>query len=226
MATTLSPPKPAAPPNNGGFDGHGYGSGGNGFGGFDGSPRGEFSDGAVLRRLYLTGIWLTIAGIAMLFAAFTSAMIVRQGISSDWVPTQLPGILYFNTILLLASSLTLELARQSLAADRGVQFTRWLYGTVALGLGFVAGQLLAWQELVSRGVYLSTNPSSSFFYLLTAAHGIHLLGGIAALCYLVFHSRRLALKLKSHAAVDATAAYWHFMDGLWLYILVLLVTRL
>ena len=225
MATTLTPPKPAAPPIDDRFHGHGNGSGRNGFGGSDGGPHRENSEGAVPARVYLTGIWLAIAGIAMLFAALTSAMVVRRGMSFDWMDTQLPHVLYFNTLVLLASSLTLERARQSLAANRGVQFTRWLYGTLVLGFGFVAGQLLAWHELAVRGVYLSTNPSSSFFYLFTAAHGLHLLGGIVALCYLAFHSRKLARRLNKRVAVDATAVYWHFMDGLWIYILVLLGVR-
>jgi len=225
MATTLTPPKPAAPPIDARFHGHGNGSGRNGFGGSDGGPHRQYSEGAVPERVYLTGIWLTIAGIAMLFAAFTSAMVVRRGISFDWVDTQLPHVLYFNTLVLFASSLTVERARQSLAAARGVQFARWLYGTLVLAFGFLAGQLLAWQQLVARGVYVSTNPSSSFFYLLTAAHGLHLLGGIAALCYLAFHSKKIARQLSKRVAVDATVVYWHFMDGLWIYILVLLAVR-
>jgi cytochrome c oxidase subunit 3 len=162
----------------------------------------------------------------MLFAAFTSALIVRQGISSDWVPTALPRILYLNTAVLLISSLTLQFSRRSIAASRHDQFARWLYITIALGWGFVAGQLVAWRELASRGVYLSTNPSSSFFYLLTATHGLHLLGGIAALCYLAFHYRKLATKNKEPVAVAVVALYWHFMDALWLYILILLMVRL
>jgi cytochrome c oxidase subunit 3 len=171
-------------------------------------------------------MWIAMAAILMLFAAFTSALIVRQGISTDWVPTALPPVLYLNTAVLLASSLTLELSRRSLAAHSPDQFARWFYITIGLGFGFVAGQLVAWRELASRGVYLSTNPSSSFFYLLTAAHGLHLLGGIAAMCYLAFHCRKLALKFKKPVAVDVAALYWHFMDGLWLYILILLMVRL
>jgi cytochrome c oxidase subunit 3 len=171
-------------------------------------------------------MWMAMAAIVMLFAAFTSALIVRQGISTDWAPTALPHILYLNTAVLLASSLTLQLSRRSLRFNSGGQFALWLYITIALGFGFVAGQLVAWRELASQGVYLSTNPSSSFFYLLTAAHGLHLLGGITALCYLVVRSRRLAAKIRKSVAVDVAALYWHFMDGLWLYLLVLLIVRL
>jgi cytochrome c oxidase subunit 3 len=94
-----------------------------------------------------------------------------------------------------------------------------------LGLLFVGSQLTAWRELAWRGVYLATNPSSSFFYLLTAAHGVHLLGGIIALLYLVVRAGRISLRPRQATALDVTAIYWHFMDGLWLYILLLLIAR-
>jgi cytochrome c oxidase subunit 3 len=171
-------------------------------------------------------MWMGIAGIVMIFAAFTSALVVRRGLSSDWVPTALPPILYLNTAVLVVSSLTLELSRRSLRARRGAAFARWLYLTVALGLAFVGGQLEAWKELASRGVYLATNPSSSFFYLLTAAHGIHLLGGIVALLVLGFRTQKLAATPKKRVAVEVTSIYWHFMDGLWIYLLILLMVRL
>jgi cytochrome c oxidase subunit 3 len=171
-------------------------------------------------------MWMGIAGIVMIFAAFTSALVVRRGLSTDWVPTALPHILFLNTAVLVFSSLTLELSRRSLRARRSSEFARWLYLTVALGLAFVGGQLEAWKELASRGVYLSTNPSSSFFYLLTAAHGIHLLGGIIALLVLGFRTQKLAAIPKKRVAVEVTSIYWHFMDGLWIYLLILLMVRL
>jgi cytochrome c oxidase subunit 3 len=171
-------------------------------------------------------MWMGIAGIVMIFAAFTSALVVRRGLSIDWVPTALPRILFLNTLVLALSSLTLELSRRSLRARRGSEFARRLYLTVALGLAFVGGQLEAWKELASHGVYLSSNPSSSFFYLLTAAHGIHLLGGIVALLVLGIRAQKLAAIPKERVAVEVTSIYWHFMDGLWVYLLILLMARL
>lgn len=172
-------------------------------------------------------MWLAMVAVVMLFAAFTSALVVRQGLSTDWVSFPLPRILGLSTAILLASSMTLELSRRSLRAGAGDQFARWLYLTTLLGLMFVGSQLAAWRELASRGVYLATNPSSSFFYLLTAAHGAHLLGGIFALLYLVVRAGRIPTESVSGrtTAVDVTAIYWHFMDGLWLYILLLLIVR-
>lgn len=162
----------------------------------------------------------------MLFAALTCAMLVRAEISSAWVHTEVPSILYFNTLVLIVSSLTLELSRRSLRREEETRFLRWLYATTALGIVFIAGQLLAWRELAARGIYVTTNPSSSFFYVLTAAHGVHLLGGILALFYLVWRSRKIIRTPRKRIAVDVTAIYWHFMDGLWIYILVLLIVKL
>ena len=121
-----------------------------------------------------TGIWVGIAAIAMTFAAFTSALIVRKGSSNDWQPFTLPIILYLNSVLLLASSVTLEVGRRRVAAFMaGVKThrarpARWLYATLTLGIFFVAGQYAAWKQLRAQRVFLATNPSSSFFYLLTA----------------------------------------------------------
>ncbi len=224
MATVLTPTKPeaAAKTDDAGRNGSGFSSGGFGGGG-DGS---ESHGWTVPARTYRTGMWMALVAIVMLFAAFTSALVVRKGMSNDWVATTLPHILYSNTLILLASSLTLELSRRSLTTGMSDRFARWLYATGALGLAFVGGQLIAWHELASRGVYLATNPSSSFFYLLTAAHGVHLLGGIFALFYVAFRARRIARALDKRTALDVTAIYWHFMDGLWIYILVLLMVRL
>jgi cytochrome c oxidase subunit 3 len=223
MATTVAPPKLSPPPKTRG----GPGNGGNGFGGSGGGGGGwESAPWSVPPRAYRTGMWLAIAGIVMIFAAFTSALVVRRGLSADWAPTALPHILYLNTVVLVASSLTLELSRRSLRARRGAEFARWIYLTVALGLVFVGGQLEAWKELASRGVYLATNPSSSFFYLLTAAHSVHLLGGIIALLVLGFRAQTLSATPRKCVAVDVTAIYWHFMDGLWIYLLFVLMARL
>ena len=129
-----------------------------------------------------TAIWVLLAAITMSFAAFTSALVVRRGAAPDWHHLTLPSILYWNTLVLLASSVTLELARRRVAVFMGGQRTvdlrpaRWLYVTAFLGVVFVVGQYTAWLQLRSQGLYLATNPNSSFFYLLTAIHALHVLG--------------------------------------------------
>ena len=221
MPTVEIPTKPEASSGGDTFNGGDFIKGFGGPGGNGGSAA-----WSVPAHTYQTGMWMALAAIIMLFAAFTSAMVVRKGLSNDWVATVLPRILYVNTALLLASSVTLEISRRSLTSGMGQRFALWLYATVVLGLAFVGGQLMAWRELGERGVYLATNPSSSFFYLLTATHGVHLLGGIAALAYVALKARSIALGQKKRTAVDVAALYWHFMDGLWIYILILFSVRL
>lgn len=178
-----------------------------------------------------TGVWIGVAAITMMFGAFTSAMIVRQA-EADWAHFRLPSILYFNTVLLMASSWTLERARARLAVVAGevggpdaAPGKRWLAVTLALGLLFVAGQVVAWRQLAALGLFLATNPSSAFFYLLTALHGTHVLGGVAALIYVV---RRVhaAGSERAFGALRAATVYWHFLTALWLYLLLLLTLRL
>jgi cytochrome c oxidase subunit 3 len=176
-----------------------------------------------------TGIWVVLFAITMMFAAFTSALIVRKGSSLDWQTFTLPSILYFNTLLLLASSVTLEVSRRRVATFMGglksqvESPVRWLYITLFLGLLFVAGQYAAWSQLSAQGLYLATNPSSSFFYVLTATHALHVLGGLGGLIYVIRKLNKSALRRNT---LDATARYWHFMDVLWLYLILLLWIKL
>jgi len=202
---------------------HGGGNGFHGGGSFPGGGGGGEFPRRLPAHTYRLGMWLGLIPIVMLFVAFTSAGVVRSGLSTDWAGFTLPRVLWLNTMLLLASSATLELSRRSLTAGLGRMFAGWLYTTAALGLAFVGGQLMAWRELIARGVYLATNPSSSFFYLLTAAHGVHLLGGIAALLYMLFRARVMVAEPARRTALEVTAIYRHFMDGLWIYIFFLIV---
>jgi cytochrome c oxidase subunit III len=175
-----------------------------------------------------TGIWVVLASIAMTFAAFTSALVVRQGSANDWHHLTLPGILYLNTVVLLASSIALEIARRKVAAFMRGPRTQsvpslWLNITLLLGFLFVAGQYVAWLQLRSRGLYLATNPNSSFFYVLTAMHVLHVSGGLGGLVRVI---RKLNNSTLRKSTLDATSRYWHFMDVLWVYLLVLLWMKL
>jgi cytochrome c oxidase subunit III len=176
-----------------------------------------------------TGIWVVVYAITMTFAALTSALIVRKGSSFDWQSFTLPSILYLNTALLLGSSVTLQTARRRVAtfmggiANPGESPARWLYITLVFGLLFVIGQYVAWARLSAEGFYLATNPSSSFFYLLTAAHVLHVLGGLAGLLYVIGKLRKCELR---RSTLDAASRYWHFVDLLWVYLVVLLWMKL
>ena len=176
-----------------------------------------------------TGIWVALAAITMSFAALTSALVVRQGTALDWRHMELPRLLYLNTLVLLGSSVTLEVARRRVTAyARGIECQiavpmRWLTATLALGLMFVAGQYWAWRQLKASGLYLSTNPNSSFFYVFTGVHAAHVLGGLLGLLYIMSKLRRSILRRGTFAAATR---YWHFMDILWLYLLLLLWMKL
>lgn len=176
-----------------------------------------------------TGMWVVLASITMTFAAFTSALIVRQGGSSDWKHLTLPPILYLNTLVLIVSSVTLEAARRQIGAymmgrrDQMPPPSRWLYITLGLGLLFVAGQYIAWLQLRAQGLFLATNPNSSFFYVLTGIHALHVSGGLGGLARVI---RRLNKSVLRKSTLDATSHYWHFMGGLWVYLLLLLWIKL
>ena len=197
---------PPPPPVDGGW-------GGDGGGNSDG--RGAF------RRASFTGLWVLLAASTMLFAAFTSAMVVRRGLSDDWVSTPKPPILLVNTGILLASSVALEIARRALKHGGRARFNGWWTAGTALGLLFLGGQVLAWNQLNAEKVFIFTNPSSSFFYVLTVAHAFHLLGGVSALFYVDVQALRLSLGPAKRTAIDISAIFWHFLDGLWLYLMVL-----
>ena len=169
----------------------------------------------------MTGLMVLLAATTMAFAAFTSAFVVRRGISNDWVALPLPRIVWANTAVLLGSSLLLELARRSLKSGRRTGFNRYWTAGTALGALFLLGQAFAWRQLNAAGIFVATNPSSSFFYLLTAAHGVHILGGLTALAYVDVQALRLRLGPGKRTAVDVSAVFWHFVDGLWLYLMAL-----
>ncbi|HZC24505.1 MAG TPA: cytochrome c oxidase subunit 3 [Candidatus Binatia bacterium] len=224
--------KPPAPPEiGGGDDGRG----------------GDVPDyGARLRRARL-GLICAVATVGMVFISFTSAYIFRRGLPTfdgtinsyvrDWGQIDLPwALLAINTAILLASSVTMELARRQSARQAalapvqsipGVSLGNeknfpWLGITVLLGVSFLVGQWLAWGELHNRGFYVDTNPSSSFAFLLTIAHAIHLGGGMLALLWAASASLLHKPVEARRIAVDITAWYWHFMAVLWIYIFALL----
>jgi cytochrome c oxidase subunit III len=178
-----------------------------------------------------TGIWVGLAAITMSFAAFTSALVVRQSTGNDWRHLTVPPIVFLNTLVLLASSVTLEVARGRVAAfvrgregDRGKPLF-WLTTTWVLGVVFVAGQYAAWHQLRSEGLYLATNPNSSFFYILTVVHALHVLAALAGLARVIYKLREPVISLR-RSTMDATSYYWHFMGILWLYLLLVIWMKL
>jgi cytochrome c oxidase subunit 3 len=224
--------KPPVPPAHGGDDGRGGGDVPN--------------YGARLRRARL-GLICGIATVCMVFVSLTSAYLVRQGLPTfdgasnsyvrDWGRVDLPWLLLaINTAILLVSSVTMELARRKAAVQAALAPLRsipgvslgneisfpWLGITVLLGISFLAGQWLAWGELHARGFFVDTNPNSSFVFLLTIAHAVHLCGGMIALFWAASTSLLHRPVEARRIVVDITAWYWHFMAVLWVYVFALL----
>jgi cytochrome c oxidase subunit III len=198
-----------------------------------------------LRRARL-GLLVALTPVLMLFVSFTSAYVVRQGLPSldprtatlvrDWIPVTLPKLLLINTGVLVLSSVFMELARRQIRGEAalasadsiprvspgGESKIPWLPMTLMLGIIFLFGQWMAWRQLAASGFYVATTPSSSFVYLLTGTHAVHLLGGVLALLGAGVASLLGFSLTRRSIVVDVTAWYWHFMAGLWVYILCLL----
>ena len=212
-----------------------------GFGGGDDGDRGRPEDFRSRRqrmRRYRMVMGLCLFSVTIIFVVLTLLYILRLGTGrydidahrqiQDWIPLKLPYLqLWINTLVLLLSSATLELARRTMAqkeefADMGIVPPRmkrdlpWLGITVLLGFCFLGGQILVWQDLQHQGVFLATNPSRTYFYLLTGTHAAHLVGGLLALLYSA-GGRFLALRFESQKiAVEVTSWYWHYLAFLWL----------
>lgn len=218
------------------------GGGDGGRGGDDNAP----SYGERLRR-YRMGVMLALASVLMLFVSFTTAYVVRKAGAvwdparndyiSNWVALTLPvRILLLNTLTLIISSITLEVARRRAAEDVAmapiigipgvrVSISRaipWIWATILLGVGFLAGQAFAWRALQIDNPTFATNTSSSFFYMLTGVHAVHLVGGVLALLYAGISFWLHRPPETRRIVIDVTAWYWHFMACLWIYIFGLL----
>ena len=192
--------------------------GGNGWKGGDHSKP-KFSPAT-----YRVTMWILLASIVMMFAALSSVYIMLSGEQVRAVA--MPRMFLVSTALILSSSWTFHRAKRSLQRDHTRGHTRWLLLTLALGLGFLISQLVGWQELARAGVYFAGHPKSTFFYLATALHGAHLIGGIGLVLYLVLKSNRLVpqVNAEKHSTwTGVVGLYWHTMDGIWLWLFALLL---
>ena len=172
---------------------------------------------------YRIGMWVLLASIAMLFTSLSSAYIVRAGSAGDWFRLAMPRAVLMSTALILISSGAFQMAKRKMNADLPSAFFNWLLVTGVFGLLFVGSQVLAWKQLAAQGIFLTSNPHSSFFYLLTATHAVHVIGGLLAVAFLLIRSQgKCVISERRRAATDAVAIYWHFMDALWIYLFLLL----
>ncbi len=168
------------------------------------------------------GVWILLTAVLMLFAGLSSAYIVLRGVPT-WQGIELPSLLWPNTAVLLLSSFAIEFSRRALRRSDLLSMQRWLSVTGVLGLVFLTGQVAAWRQLVIAGVYIPSTLQSGFFYILTGLHGLHLLGGIIALAYVLSKALKNRLSAANQQPLKLCALYWHVMDALWIYLFLLLL---
>ncbi len=167
------------------------------------------------------GLWMFLGTVTMLFAAFTSAYIVRRS-GSDWRHVALPPILWLNTLILAASSIAVEAANRYGLRRRWQASTAAFASALAFGIAFLAGQMAAWRQMVAAGVYLPTSPHSSFFYMLTGAHAVHLVAALAVLVWGLVKTRSARRNPRAWAAqMDLCRTFWHYLGAVWVFLFAL-----
>jgi len=166
-------------------------------------------------------LYVAIASIVMMFTGLTSAYIVRQA-AGNWLEFVLPDIFYANTGVILASSITLHLSFLAFKRQKENAYKVLLVTTFLLGLTFLALQYVGWETMQSIGAGLTSNPSASFVYVISGLHAAHILGGVAALVVALIHAFGLDFKPTPRRKLrfEITLIYWHFVDLLWIYLVV------
>lgn len=161
------------------------------------------------------GLGVFLAVVVSVFALTVSAYLMRMEHGVDWRSMPVPGLLWANTAALVLASLALQLAWRAVARDRPRRLRWMLAAGGGFTLAFLAGQLLAWQQLEAAGYALAANPANAFFYLLTALHGAHLLGGLLAWARVLFRLHGDADATRLRAGIELCALYWHFLLLVW-----------
>jgi len=171
-------------------------------------------------------LWLFIVSIVMLFAALTSAYIVKQS-DGNWLSFELPGIFALTTVIILISSLTMHMAYMAARKDLLDRTKLMIFATLVLGLLFLIGQYYSWSELVENNVYFVSNyASGSFIYVFTGLHALHLVSGIIFLLITFISSIRMRVHSKRLVQLEMCMTYWHFLGGLWVYLYIFLLFNL
>jgi len=170
-------------------------------------------------------LWLFIVSVLMLFGAWTSAYLVKRG-EPGWSSFELPMQFWVSTVIILLSSVSMVWARHSASRDN-LEHTKLALGiTTALGLGFLVAQWIAWQKMVEMNYYFAgsgSNSSSSFIYVLTGFHGLHIVSGVIFLLLVLYAAFNYRVHSKNMLKMEMCSTYWHFLGGLWLYLFVFLL---
>jgi cytochrome c oxidase subunit III len=162
-------------------------------------------------------LWVGIISIVMLFAGLTSGYIVRQA-EGNWTQFELPFFFWISTALIIASSVTFNIANKSVKENKFEKCSTFLLLTLLLGIGFMISQYLGWSKLVSQGIYFVGNPSGSFLYVITGLHVLHVVAGILALAVTLYNSYQKKYSSENKLGLQLTGIYWHFLGALWVYL--------
>lgn len=190
--------------------------------GYDGGSPGDSAGSSFPISKEHLATWILLTAITMLFAGLSSAYIVLRGVP-EWQNITLPGLVWANTLILFSSSVAIEFARAAVRKNRTAGMKQWLGVSGILGIAFLVGQFAVWRQLVQAGVYLQTTLHSSFFYVLTGAHALHLAGGIVGLMVVLRKAFTNRLTAENHEPLKVWGLYWHFMDFVWIYCFLLLL---
>ncbi|MCS5491855.1 cytochrome c oxidase subunit 3 [Algoriphagus limi] len=167
-------------------------------------------------------LWLFMVTVVMIFAALTSAYIVRQA-EGNWLEYDLPEIFWVTSGIVLLSSVFLHWAYISAKKDNLLQLRIGMSIAVLLGIAFLVGQWYSWVALVDRQVFFVGNPSGSFLYVFTGLHGLHLISGVIFLIIVLISSFRYKVHSQSMDTMEMATTYWHFLGGLWIYLFMFLL---
>ncbi len=167
-------------------------------------------------------MWLFLGSVVMLFAALTSGYIVRRA-EGNWLFFELPVVFYYNTVVIILSSITMQWAYFAAKKDNLPLLKLLVAITSLLGVSFLVGQVYGWGDMAERGIYLVGNPSGSFVIALTFVHGLHLISGVVFLLLVLISTFRFQVHSKSMLKLELCTTYWHFLGGLWLYLFVFLL---
>lgn len=167
-------------------------------------------------------LWLFIVSIIMLFAAMTSAYLVRRA-EGNWLEYTIPAVFSYSSVALVLSSLTMHWAYIAAKKDNFRSLRIAITITFALGMAFLYMQFQGWVQLVDQNVFFVGNPAGSFMYIFTGLHGFHLISGLIVLVFALVAAFRLKVHAKNLNQMEIATTYWHFLDVLWLYLFFFLV---
>ena len=167
-------------------------------------------------------LWVGLASIIMMFAGFTSAYIIKRN-QANWVTFNLPVVFWYSTAIIIGSSITLWMAQKAFKSREMVNYRKLVVATLILGILFIVMQIIGFSQLWANGMTLKANVSFSFLYIIVGLHALHVLGGIIAL--VIMFAKAFSARVKNYdiVPVEVISTYWHFVDFLWIYLLIFLV---